>query len=500
MVYARGLATEGGFNYNAGVPETGMTSPLWVVLLAGVRVLVAADAGGAGAAAVSGESAAATLRVVVGAKLLALLFGLAGIVALHRLALALGEGPRVAFLAAALAALDPSLTFSRAAGMEVPLFVLLALCALLAAVRGRVAAAGGAVGLAVVARPEGAVLVPLVFALLARGEARRRAGFPRRLALAALLAAAPALAYALFCLHATGVPLPNTFYAKFVAQNPLSLDALVFGWRHYVRGNLPYFTLEAGAVLALLGAVRLARRRGLVGLAPIAAGALLFVSALASRRFAPGHFYYWERWLIPTVPFLLLAVASGVGEIAGAVESLRGSARPSRARAASAGREARAGGAPPHGRRLAWSALAAAALALAAWRVPAALRERAATYAWNNQNIEEMNVALGRWVDANVPREVVVGVNDAGALRYFGRHTTIDLLGLNDHRILRRDAGAGTRILDDLGVRCFVIFPTWFPEAFLRSLALVPLHEVRSPHYTICDGPQDVMVVYRSDR
>lgn len=479
MVYARSLAREGGLHYNVGVPEAGMTSPLWVVLLAGVHL-------------VAGGGASAAERVVIGAKILSLAFGAAGVLALRGLARDLGERESVACVAAGLAAIDPSLTFSRAAGMEVPLFVFLTLAAVRASLARRALLAGAMAGLSLVARPEGVVLMPLYAALLLRQGARGRAGTAkaadtrgrgqsaRVLALGALLAALPAAAYGAFCLHAVGAPLPNTFYAKFSPQNLLSAGYLLFGWRHYVHDNLPYFTLEAGALLAALGFAALARRRGLVGLVPAAAGAALFVAALASRTYSPGHFFYWERWLIPSFPFLLLGIGAGLGEVLAGFSGLRRAT-------------------PERGPRVAWRFAAAAALALVLWRVPAAFAERADLFAWNAQNIEEMNVALGRWVNESLPPDAVVAVNDAGAIRYFGERTTIDLMGLNDHRILRRDPREGFRPLFDRGVGYFIIFPSWFPD-FDRALPLAPIHQVRSPHYTICEGPQDLMIVYRLEK
>jgi hypothetical protein len=463
MVYARSLVEEGGFHYNEGVPEAGMTSPLWVVLLAGIHAL-------AGGGPVE--------RIVIGAKILALAFGIGGVVTLYRIARALGEGRAVAFFAASLAALDPSLTFSRAAGMEVPLFVFLVLIALLAALHGRPIATGVAAGLSVVARPEGIVLLPIFLLLNLRREFRTQPRFRFRLGIGVIATMIPIAGYMLLCLHATGAPLPNTFYAKFAGQNPFSLSLLGFGWRHYVHDNLPYFTLEAGSILAVLGAVRWFRRRRWVGLAPLACGGLLFVSALASRGFAPGHFYYWERWLIPAFPFLLLAIAAGAGELGEGLASLKG-------------RRRRASPAPAFG------ALAAAAIVLAAWRLPLSLRERAATFAWNSQNIEEMNVYLGRWVAANLPPQAVVGVNDAGALRYFGMRSTVDLGGLNDHRLLGGNRREIMKMIEN--VDYFVVFPFAF-EDLKRTRPLQPMFEVRAAHYTICDGPQEVMLVGRVER
>src|SRR5262245_15410518 len=135
MVYARSLATEGGFHYNVGVSEAGMTSPLWVVILAGVHAILGKGEG------VRVDPGAAA-RVVLGAKVVSLAFGIAGVLALRGLARDLGEGEGAAFLAGALAALDPSLTFARAAGMEVPLFIFLVLAALRDALAARPIRAG----------------------------------------------------------------------------------------------------------------------------------------------------------------------------------------------------------------------------------------------------------------------------------------------------------------------------------------------------------------------
>ena len=103
---------------------------------------------------------------------------------------------------------------------------------------------------------------------------------------------------------------------------------------------------------------------------------------------------------------------------------------------------------------------------------------------------------LGRWVAATLPKDEVIAVNDAGALRYFGNRTTIDLLGLNNHRLLHRDPALGESPLQALGVRYLIVFPEIY-KAWVEGLHGTPVHDARSPHYTICRAPQDHMVVYR---
>ena len=469
LVYARSLIAEGGFNYNRGVPETGMTSPLWVVLAAPVHAL----------ASPAGKEA-----TVLAIKLLSLLCGFAGLAALYALVLAIGEGALIAAIAASIAALDPSLTFTRAAGMEMPLFSCLLLAALALAVNGRTLGASAAAGLAVTARPEGLVALPFVILLLIRAERRRTVVRPARALAALALMALPAALYAAFCLFATGVPLPNTFYAKFSSENSFSAAALAFGWTHYIEGNLPYFTAGIGAWLALLGATRFVRRRPLEGFAILGAGFVLFAGTLMTRHFPAGHFHYWERWLVPVFPILILAMTLGLAELRDGFASLRRAEGDRRGAAI----------APSRPRWAATLAILAAALLL--WALPGAQRERAAHYAWNCQNIEEMNVAAGRWLGATLAPDAVVAVIDAGAIRYFGERHTLDLMGLNEHRLLRGDPSAAMRPLRESSEPRAVLFPTPGRELILRY-GLEPVRVFAASRYTITDGPQDSLVVYR---
>jgi arabinofuranosyltransferase len=106
-----------------------------------------------------------------------------------------------------------------------------------------------------------------------------------------------------------------------------------------------------------------------------------------------------------------------------------------------------------------------------------------------------MNVRLGRWVNAHLAPDAIVAVNDAGAIRYFGRRTTIDLLGLNHHEVLMTSYPISNP-LRTLGVGYLIVPPDLFP-GLLAKCRLVEMGRTRAAHYTICDAPQDLMVVYR---
>ena len=83
--------------------------------------------------------------------------------------------------------------------------------------------------------------------------------------------------------------------------------------------------------------------------------------------------------------------------------------------------------AAPGGPRAPSASLLLVGLAL---RLPA----EADAYAWGVQNINAMQVALGRWVAARTPPDTLIALNDVGALSYFGQRRVIDLVGLGHAR------------------------------------------------------------------
>ena len=146
------------------------------------------------------------------------------------------------------------------------------------------------------------------------------------------------------------------------------------------------------------------------------------------------------------------------------------------------------------GRRLrgaAWSLL----LVGLAVRLPA----RATAYAWGVQNINAMQVELGRWVAAHTPPDTLVALNDLGALSYFGERRVIDLVGLATPEILpyRRQGEAG--VLRYLGRRCpeyLVVFPAWFPELTARTDLFRPVTGVTLAHNVVSGAA--TMAVYET--
>jgi hypothetical protein len=290
-----------------------------------------------------------------------------------------------------------------------------------------------------------------------------------------LLALAPLFlalgSWMVYCLAVSGHPLPSTFYAKvhpraeyFSHNVALLLEEVVPAW--------PWFERGAGLALWIVGA-RVAWRRGSTG-ALIALCPVAYLLAVAGTQYMlQGRPFYWQRYFLPAVPFLLLGVVAGAGHAV-----------------AWAWR----------GRRAPWAlarALAAAVPILGALvGLPTALGRAADLYAWNCQNIDELNVAMARWVGAEVAPGETVAVTDAGAARYFGGHQVLDLVGLNSHRVLHRKSPGA---LDLETVNWVVSFPAVLPSLG-TSAGWQPAHRTSTSHLTICDCPQSELVAYRRVR
>jgi hypothetical protein len=452
--FARNLAEGAGFAYNPGVPVAGSTAPLWTLLLAaGARV--------------AGASMIMTKTLGVAAAVAAALL-------LRRAALAGGASPGAALVGAIALLWSGPFAWGALSGMEVTLAALLVTAAMLALARERIVLAALAGGLATLARPEAAVLLPFL-ALGARPT-------PRRLVLFAAIVVAVLAPFAAFCWATTGTLVPSTAAAKVEggllgwlvgvreAARTTWLDrprAFGLEWLTWLSGTHPLLPL---ALPAIGLAWRRRRALGIVGLA-------LLAHPLAMAILAPyrGPAFQEGRYSIHLLPvailMLIVAWSSASTTLTTAWSSMR-------ARVA--------------GRVVGVVYLATALVTL--W--PAAER-----YAWGVQNINAMQVHLGRWVDAHLPGAATLAVNDIGAIAYFSRRPVLDLLGLvtPEIRPYRREGEAG--VLRFIAERCpdfVIVFPTWFPELTARRDLLVAVYRVRLERNEVSGSSE--MVVYRLAR
>lgn len=445
MVYGLALRTHGALEYDDGRAASGCTSPAWAVMVALAHFL-------AGAAGPSMRAAAVvqTMGIALHAAQAALAARLARAWTPSRrwaLPLALSGG--------VLVACAPTLAYAAGSGMEVPLTGALLLATMLAATRGRWMLAGALAGFSTLARPEAALAV-LAVALTAL-LLRRRMDAARALG-AGLLAP---LALCARDLAISGRPLPATFYVK---ANP---GAQPLG-RSLQRGMVDVLGHMApashGALWACLaaaialGAVALLRRRPGARVAMIGVTALLglaYAGGISALSFfeKPAAFYY-QRYVAP--PLVLMLVASVVGLAWVARGPVRGGAR--------------------------WVAWAPWLLVLAAvvdevgqWG------DDCVRFAADMASTNAQQVAIGRWIDANVRPGGVVWTIDAGAVRYWGRRPTVDLIRLNTPELFD-----GVKVDQTFWPSVIVVIPEIFQTAAasqepMLELALVAESPTAAP-------------------
>jgi hypothetical protein len=369
--YARNLVEGRGLVYNVGERVEGYTNFLWVLLL----------------------SLGSALRAdpVIVSKLVGLAAA-AALVACLAIDVARRLGRPVGFAAGLVLAADPSFALWAAAGLETPLFLLLAYFALrpLVGEAPRLPAVTGLwAGLATLTRPEGA----LVFAALLAASLVVRAEGSRRRAL--LLFAAVVAPHVLFRIAYYGDLLPNTFYAKTGGGSAVWARGV-----RYIGDWLARYGAGGVALLALAGA---ASRRAAAPLALLAVF-VVYVVAVGGDGLAMFRFT-----LFLSAPLALLA-AEGSAGIA---------------------RRLGRGGA------LLAPALLALALALPARNAFAGPYHRFAID--DRARVDLHWVQIGKWLARHsTPGKETVAVPVAGAIAYYGGLTTIDMLGITDRRIARK--------------------------------------------------------------
>ena len=463
--YARAFAEGHPLRFQAGEPiSTGATSFLWPAVLALPYAL-----------GIRGES-------ILWATWL-LSFVALGALAYETFAITKPLTGRAAgFGAGAMTLLFGGLAWSAASGMEVVPFAWVLLHSMRRASEWSEEPARRTprelrilIALAIVAplvRPEGAI-ASLVLAI-AVALAPRCGGIRGRVeALPLLVAAAvPNVLLLLLTGHATS----STAQVKLLVGNPYFVmpDAALANARILVTQILDgqawsaEFLPKGGAPFACAGLVALAWR-GHAASRPFRAAAVL---VLALAMFVPCLYvtFLWNRlrYLWPFAPgwFVGLAcLARAVGALVARFDARAGATATTLVAGGFAGSLAV---------RLEWVIDDAAQSA---------------------SGIDRQQVALGRWADATLARDARIGVNDTGAIAYFGNRKTFDVVGLTTPSEGRYwVAGAGSRLEHYERLRVsspgslpthFIVYPEWMSCDAVLGKAL---HEAVVTDSTILGG------------
>jgi hypothetical protein len=446
LQFARNLAEGHGFSYNPGVPVAGSTAPLWTLVLAGLFAVLGSHA--------------------IWVKLAGIAAGLATVLLTRRLATSWTGDPALGVLAAVLTALAGPMLWGALSGMEVTLAALLVTAALCVDGRGPDWATALLLGLACLARPEALLVVPLLW--LARPVTIRRT-LAFGIVVGALLAP-----WVAFNLATTGTPLPATATAKIEG----GLVGLFTGareprWKLVVRrpaafvGEWALWLLRVNALVPLLLLPGLAALRRKGDRALVVPALVLLLHPLGMAFLAPyrGPAFQTGRYSMHLLP---LAITVAVAALA------------------------------PFGWPVAgpWRRRVTAGLVLAAL---VSTGYGAYRYGWAVQNIDAMQVHLGRWVAHEAPPEARIALNDVGAIAYLSRREVIDLMGLvtPEIRPYRRDGDRGIlRYLERSCPDYLIVFPKWFGELVKKADYFTPVYRIRLDHNTVAGA--DEMVVYET--
>jgi hypothetical protein len=456
--FARNLAVGRGFTYTGGQWVAGSTAPAWTLLLAAgyaivPSVIVAGKFIGCGLQALAGYFAA-------------------------RLLWTLGAPSYVAAASGAATAAAPVLVWGAVSGMEVPLAAALVLGGIVWHLEGLASASVRRstvaillLALACLARPEN--LVVLVVVALHFIVRARQPRLLARLGLIVLVVGVTLAPAVWLSVRTIGRPLPTTFYAK---SGPGVMKALELRSSVMLRRNLTehgplalrqfvatlWDQFSIAAVLVPVGLLMCGWRRrwdaalllvGLLLLVPFSMG------LLAPQRLKPDNVRYVPQ---------LVALAAAVMFVATMPLLRFGRRYPQVA----------------SGALLAWmlyrSALGAPDYALAV------------------KNIQQLHVALGRWMQLHLPQGSVVAANDVGAIAFFSGHRILDMEGLVSPEALsyRDQAGRGIAFVEATRPDFIAIFPHWYPEIPRDPGRFTEIHRVAITDNLVSAG--DTLIVYRT--
>jgi hypothetical protein len=384
--YAANLLDGHGLVYNPGERVEGYTNFLWTVLMA----------------AAMGAGANPVLASVVGGMASAAALAWGG----YRLAEETLDAPWLGLLVPAFVALDTGITLESMQGLETVFYAALLTWALVWTGRElhdpeRAPVSAVLLGLAALTRPEGAAL----FAGLGIGRVLLAGRLERRLAAGIGLFVLFVGGHLAFRLGYYGQPVPNTFYAKVGTESAQVFRGGIY-LLSFARAHLVLTALGLGG----LGLVLARWRRSppmLRVLAVLTGLYLLYVGAVG------GDFKATYRFVIPVLVPLAVLGTHAIATLAGG-----------RARLA---------------------ALAAVLLS-AGVDLP---RQMPGALDVADQRTRDMDdrLLIGTWMRDNIPEDAVLAIHSAGTLPYAAGLVTIDMWGLSDPTIARRDIegmGSGT--------------------------------------------------------
>ena len=463
LQFAKNIASGQGFSYNPGIPVAGSTAPLWTLVLA--------------------LPARLGFDPVAAAKAIGIALTIAAALVAGRLTEWLTTSRAAGVFTALALALAPRMIWGALSGMEVSLYSFLAIWTVLAYLRALETGApwwGLLAGLAGAARPEVFVLFPvLAVDWTVRAARRQLSGGVAQWAAPLLLFVIPAGGFVALNLHASGHPLPLTFYAKSYGMGTMPslmegrwhdawIDAWYYPQRYFYQlltwaetefPDLGLTALVGTAVLTGLVANRPQRRGAYVVVAILLAAPI--IKALGAPE--PPLLVHEGRYVFHLLILFVVASVVGVVEL---------------------------------GTRLRWRALVPLYCVVALIRLGGTLSYEAPRYAAKVKNINDLEVATAHWLTRETSNDARIATNDIGAIAFFSGRFIVDTEGLvTAEAIHPKRMRRFVPFLESQRPDLLVIFPEWYPEIAARTDLFHEIYRIHA-HQDSAGAPH--LVVYRT--
>jgi len=472
MVYARSFAEHAQLWYNPGVPESGMTSPLWAITVGSVWAIF----GSIG------------LGIVATAKLLGITFAiLSGWLAM-RIVWQLSRQRRLGIFAGVLVAIEPSYAFAAVSGMEVQLFSIISLAAVWMFLQGRLRTTGVLFGLMILARPEGYIIfgIAVATAIARRMWQRDRLELVNNEDVRELVAlVGPTIllggAWAAYNYTVNGTPWPNTYLAKSQEMGLIPIGNIL----NVLQGYFHHLSFFAGVAFpitmlaVIIGAVGVLRTYSFAG-APLVLTPVGLTYAVGSSfpLTSDTWNFFTRRYLDAVIPILVILMVLGFLRIWQKFHYWRETRAPVDQREA-------------HIFNFGLNIVFVAAVILPFITLPSDWQRLSDDYSWNSKNIHDIDVGMALWIDENLPEDARIGVGDAGAMRFFGNRFTYDLVGLNTAEAIGQPY---LEFAEDKKIDYLFVFKDIYVESWQFA---EPVHTIQVDRNTILGGSQ--MRAYEAD-
>jgi hypothetical protein len=440
LQFARTIYEGTPWEYSPGYPSTGSTSPLWAMIIS-ILFYISSDPVG----------------LAWGLYTISICFYVAASFTVGKIVSEYTENVPLGVLAIVGFVILPRNTWLMLSGMETPLFVFVLLLSIIILDKVEIKydlLLGVLAGIAFLSRPEGIIVafgVPVRFLILNfKGKVDRKRILT--LFVSACLAVLVALPWFLHCLRVTGLPLPDTFYAKVHTPTDFEIDAWDFWWTLFVR-EMPF--LLAGV---FVGIILIVKGKPFPWMFPVVLTVMYrlttpYASLINNARYLVPVFDLFFVVSIIVTAWILDIILIGMLRLKDCNEAK----------------------------------LVAGSIVFIVLVVPLVPNYvgQATFYGKAVKNINDLQVNIGYWIDEHTPEDSVFATHDAGAVRFISNRSMIDLAGLVSPDIVHGNMTPRETLsyLREQGCNYFVFFDELFAywQRYFPSLSYDIVYTVTIP-------------------